>query len=70
MGNVRINKGGKSMDGPFSLNGAHTPSVVMNIFRHVIYLNHVSFHNVRFGGHVMSSFLGVAPINGTQILNF
>jgi hypothetical protein len=39
MGNVRINKGGKSMNGPFSLNGAHTPSVVMNIFRDVIYLN-------------------------------
>jgi hypothetical protein len=39
MGNVKINKGGKSMNGPFSLNGAHTPNVVMNNFRHVIFLN-------------------------------
>jgi hypothetical protein len=29
-----------------------------------------SSHNVRFGGNVMSSFLGVAHLKGCQIFNF
>jgi hypothetical protein len=28
-----------------------------------------NYHSVRFGGHVMSSFLGVVHVISTQILN-